>query len=306
MKRKVSVFVTLIAVMAAIPAAVNFEIFSDFVTFSKNEAVNTSVIKTSSDSDFTLPQNIKFTDVSSGKEITRSAKSIIYSLVGAAVEESFSEDEVKSLAIAYHTQLCCDSEHIQIDTKDKSLFLSEGELKTKFGDRYTSFCSYCDNVYNNLIISDNSPANLNISFSNGECSENNTICLKANPYNSLSEDYITELSFDKDYFYSMLKSINADIDTSTPARQAVGDIAYNDKGEVESVIICGSKFTGDDLAKAFNLPYKRFSLLYALDEFQFTVMKCDISNNLTPVAAQKMAEQGNTYSEILNYYYSDL
>lgn len=306
MKRKAIIFTILITVMAVIPVAVNFSVFSDFFNFSVSEAVNTSVIQNIAESEFTMQDSLTFTDLSSGNEFTRSAKSIIYSLVGASVDENFSEDEVKSLAIAYHTQLCFDGENIAVDTKDKSFFLSENELKTKFGDRYTSFCSYCDNVYKNLIICEKLPANLNISYSDGECTDNENISPKANPYNSLSEDYITELSFDKDTFCSTLKSINANTDTSTAPQQAIGDINYNDNGDVENIVIFGADFSGSDITKAFNLPYKRFTLIYALDEFQFTVMKCDVSNALTPEAAKKMAEQGNTYSEILNYYYSDL
>ena len=155
MKKYIPVLTLLIIAMADIPAVVNKDIFSQY-TSQKAQPASANVVFGSSD--YAVPDDIVFTDLSSGDTVTRSAKSVIYSLVGAAADNDFTADEIKALSIAYHTQLCIESSDgtAAIDTKNGSIFLSESELRNKFGSSYTTLCSYCDNVYDVLLISDGS------------------------------------------------------------------------------------------------------------------------------------------------------
>lgn len=309
MKKQIAFLGCLIAFMAFIPVAVNSECLTELFDFNIKQAVTaSSVIINTQNGDYTPPESIIFIDKSSDKEYERSTKSLIYSLVGAVVDENFCENEVKSLAIAYHTQLCNESENqtLYIDTTDKSIFLQENELKNKFGNSYTTLCSYCDNVYSSVIMKDNVPANLNIPLLCDNEDNNTTISPKANPYASLTHDYTTTLTFSEDEFCEKIKAINANMDTNVAPQQMVGNITYSSSGETESVIIGGLGIGGGDIVKAFSLPYGRFSLLYSLGEYQFTVLQNDVTERLTPTMAHLMAEQGNTFDEILNYCYSDL
>lgn len=153
MKKYIPVLTLIVIAMAAIPAAVNKNIFEGYLNRT-DLPVSANVV--SGSSDYTPPDEISFTDLSSGETVTRSAKSVMYSLVGAAADKDFTADEIKALSIAYHTQLCIESDNgtAAIDTKDSSIFLSESELKNKFGSSYTTLCSYCDNVYDTLLILD--------------------------------------------------------------------------------------------------------------------------------------------------------
>lgn len=309
MKKHLTVLTALITIMAIIPVAVNITCIESFFNLDSGQAVNvSSVISDTQNSEYTLPENITFTDKSSEKEVTRSTKSVIYSLVGAAVDENFNENEIKALAIAYHTQLCRENENetLCIDTSDSSFFLKENELKNKFGKDLTTLYSYCDNVYSSLIMQNSTPANLNILSLSSDDSTNDSISPKANPFCSLTSDYLTVISFDEDEFCEKIKTINNNIDTSISPQQFIGNINYAANGEVESIFIGGVKIKGSDIASTFALPYKRFTLLYSLGEYQFTVMQCDVSESITPSIAHLMSEQGNTFDEILNYCYSDL
>ncbi len=189
MKKYLPVLFLIITAMAFIPVLANHDIFSAY-TLSAATPVSAAI---SSDS-YPIPDTLTFTDLSDGKTVSRSAKSVLYSLVGAACDNDFTADQVKSLCIAFHTQLCIENENgtLAINTKDKSVYLSESELKNKFSSDYTALCSYCDNVYTALLTSADgslSPANT-LSF----CSKpNNTKTLVADPYDTLySPDFAGE------------------------------------------------------------------------------------------------------------------
>ncbi len=141
-------------IMGAIPTLANRSIFP-FGTKVSSLPVS-AAIQTDS---IGMPDVLTFTDTSDGKSVTRSAKSVLYSLVGAVCEKDFTPDEVKALCIAYHTQLCIENDRgtLSIDTKDKNVFLTDSELKNKLSSSYTALCSYCDNVYSTLLLSDGKP-----------------------------------------------------------------------------------------------------------------------------------------------------
>lgn len=227
MRKYITALMILILIMALIPIAANDSVFSDIFSKNGEQAVSRSIISSTKNSGYPLSENITFLDLSTEKNVSRSAKAVVYALVGAAVGEEFSENEIKALTIAYHTQLRfeSDSDRLAIDTKDSQIFLSENSLKEKFGKNYTTFCSYCDNVFGSLILKDGKPMNLNILFLSNTPESNPEISLTAAPYNLLSKNYSTD-------------------------------------------------------------------------------MQCDSSDHLTASIAHLMSEQGNTYHEILNYYYS--
>lgn len=306
MKKYLTALISLILIMAFIPIAADKNFFKNILTGSSTETITNSIITASKDSNYNIPENVAFIDTSSNKEISRSAKSVLYSLVGAAVNEDFTENEVKALSVAFHTQLCRenDSHNLSIDTQNPDIFLNENSLKEKFGKNYTTLCSYCDNVYNSLILISDKPADLNIEYLKNETNTSTSAIYKASPYSSVSSDYSITLSVSKDEFFGKLKEINPDLNTSIAPQNAVGKITYLNSGEVDTVNICGENFSGEDIVNAFSLPYSRFTLIYSLNEFRFNSLKCDVSNHITADTAKFMSLQGNTYDEILNYCYS--
>ena len=305
MKKYFTALLSLILIMALIPIAVDGNFFENIFTVKNIQSENNSIIVTCENSSYDIPENLTFTDTATCKATSRSAKSIIYSLVGAAVNADFAENEVKSLAIAFHTQLCCenDSHTLSIDTQNPNIFLNNNNLKQKFGKNYTTLCSYCDNVYSALILNSNRPADLNINYLKKEVNANNTAVYKAAPYSSLSSDYSITVSVGKDDFFNALKKLNPGISTDVTPQKAVGEITYLKSGEIDTINICGEDFSGYDISSAFSLPYRRFTLIYSLNEFKFTSIRSDVSNCLTPDTAKFMSQQGNTYTEILNYCY---
>lgn len=304
MKKKLIILLCLALFMAVIPVASNIDYFTFKFNTAANEYVDASVISDLSYVEYTLPENVTFINISDGKEITRSVKSVLRSLIGAAVDSDFEEHEVKALTVAYHTQICFNSEKncLAIDTGNSLAYLNENNLKEKFGNNLTTLYSHIDNVYTRLIMSDGKPVNLNISALFDNYTENPDIMQTANPYNSLNSDYITLVEFSgKDFSQKILK-LNNEADISNPS-QSIGKISYNSNGDVNSIVIGAIELDGKEIAQEFNLPSKRYTLVYTSDKFIFTVMQHDTSNSLTPAAARFMAQQSNTYDEIINYYY---
>lgn len=304
MKKKLIVLLCLALFMAAIPVASNIYYFTFKCNTAANEYVDASVISDLSSVEYTPPENVTFINISDGKEITRSVKSVLRSLIGAAVDSDFEEHEVKALTVAYHTQICFNNEKncLAIDTDNDLDYLTENKLKEKFGNNLTTLYSHIDNVYTRLIMSNGKPVNLNISALFDNYTENSEIIQTANPYNSLRGDYITLIEFSGDDFSQKALKLNNTADVSIPS-QAIGKISYNSNGDVDNIIIGGVELDGKEIAQEFNLPSRRYTLVNSSDEFIFTVMQHDTTNSLTPTAAHFMAQQSNTYDEIINYYY---
>lgn len=304
MRKRATILLSLIIIMAVIPIAANLDHFSFGIHSQQNENASVSVLSDISNQSYSPPENINFINKSDGKEISRSVKSLLRSLIGAVVDSDFLEHEVKSLTVAYHTQICFNNENknLCIDTSNNNIYLSEQDLKSKFDAEFTTFCSYIDNVYNCLVITDGKPTNLNIStfFSNNV--ENTNIPFTANPYNSLNSNYITLISYDTEEFTDKIHSLKTEADISEP-KNTVGEIKYDKNGDVKILTIGGIELRGDAVADFFSLPTKRYTLVYSKDKFTFTVMQHDSLNTLIPETARKMSEQSNTYQEIINYYF---
>lgn len=307
MKRKMAVMAALITVMAVIPLAANISLLKGMLARQTSQT-SAPIISQATSTDYSPPENFTFTDTSTGKTVKRSAKSVLYSLVGAAVGEDFLAEEVKALTVAYHTQLCFyeNKGTLAIDTSDNDIYLSDENLKKKFGGSFTTLFSHADNVYDRLVMFDGEPKNLNLAQFSTNPIENVEISAAANPYNALTGDYLTEVRVSSDDFVKKIASLNSEADTEAAPRQLIGGAELNSDGSVKMIEIGGAAIDGAELAREFELPSENFTLLYSLDEFLFIVTKSDTADTLTQSAAHFMAEQGNTYDEIITLYCSSL
>ena len=188
MKKYAAAVLLLMLIMAAIPIAVNINSIIAMLQSTSQKTPSSSIIVTDKNSRYTIPSNLTFTDVPTNRQNTRSAKALIYSLVGAAAQEDFAENEVKSIAIAYHTQLCRENDRnsLAIDTSDSSIFLNEKALQNKFEKSYTTLRSYCDSVYNELILISDEPADLRLTQFGDITKDTANSQYNANPYAALS------------------------------------------------------------------------------------------------------------------------
>ncbi len=177
MKNTSKAILSLILIMALAPASITL----------KKAPADISPTEIQKNSKSISPETLTFLDSGSGRQITRSTKSLVYSLTGAAIDDNFTPDEVKALSIAFHTQLCHDNSvhSLTIDTADSTVFLSHEALSSKFGNNYTTMRSFCDNVYDTLILQSDKPAQLNLRFTSSPRETTDSPFSAANPFSSL-------------------------------------------------------------------------------------------------------------------------
>lgn len=81
--------------------------------------------------------------------------------------------------------------------------------------------------------------------------------------------------------------------------------ARSQSGTVLTYKVCGTEVTGKDMRTAFGLRSPNFDLVFADNQFVFTVRGYGHGVGMSQYGANYMALQGSTYLEILSWYYPD-
>lgn len=84
----------------------------------------------------------------------------------------------------------------------------------------------------------------------------------------------------------------------------VSQVTYTDGGGVDTITIGGKVFSGTELREAFSLRSTRFHMEVAADAVTFSVQGFGHRVGLSQNGARVMAENGSTYDEILQWYYT--
>ena len=120
----------------------------------------------------------------------------------------------------------------------------------------------------------------------------------------LSKDFISVKEFTKDEFNRILKSsISSYLPSQSPK---VSVLSRTQGGRVEKVKINNEIFKGTDIRSLFSLKSADFSVEEKGDKIVFTTKGNGHGVGMSQYGAKTLAEEGKTYEEILNYYYSDI
>ena len=205
-------------------------------------------------------------------------------------------------------------------TNDSSLdqgYIDAEGRKAKWGEKQTEYEKKLKDVItavkDMLIVYDNQPifaAYHAISPGNTESAENvwgsayPYLKSKSSAYDLLCPQFLSEVKVTTDDFKNKLISLGA-----TPGDDAAKYIGKNQKttaGTVKKITLCGKDFTGAQLRTAFNLRSAAFDLTFSNNTFIFTVNGYGHAVGMSQFGANYMAEQGSTYTEILNAYYEGI
>ena len=118
--------------------------------------------------------------------------------------------------------------------------------------------------------------------------------LTANGYSSSAEFTITE-------FKERLKE---SVSFSKSEGEWIEAVNKSENGYVKSVSICGKSLSGVEIRELFALRSANFDLEYKNEKFVFSVRGYGHGVGMSQAGANFMAAQGNTYKEILLWYYS--
>lgn len=84
----------------------------------------------------------------------------------------------------------------------------------------------------------------------------------------------------------------------------VGETVRSEGGGVETMVLCGERFTGPQLRSIFSLPSTLFELTVGNGEVVFDVRGYGHRVGMSQYGADAMARQGKSWQEILRHYYT--
>lgn len=242
-------------------------------------------------------------------------------VVAAEIGADYENEAIKAQAVAAHTMLLYrESENSgkDYDITDSSetdqSYFDKDERKKTFGDKFdadeSKLREQINSVINKTVTYDGKPilaAYFDLSGGKTESAKNvwGTDYKYLQPVESVSDmlspKYISTVTFSKDEFTSIASSLK--VTAKGDASKWVSLINCSQSGTVLEITLCGKKFSGKDIRKAFQLRSANFDLDYKNDSFIFTVRGSGHGVGMSQNGANYMAKQGSKYDEILKWYY---
>lgn len=125
----------------------------------------------------------------------------------------------------------------------------------------------------------------------------------ASPGDRFAGGYQTTAVFSQDEMKTKILAAVPDADLSGDAAGWIGSIERTSAGSVKTILLGGKSVTGNDARTAFGLRSANFTAAYADGKFTFTVLGYGHDVGMSQTGAQYMAKQGDTYQQILSWYY---
>lgn len=250
----------------------------------------------------------------------------ILGVVSAEMSADSSKEALKAQSIAaytfaYRKYLQSKSSSLDYDvTDDPSLdqgYLDSEGRKKKWGDKTSEnekkILEAINEIKNMLIVYKGEPilaAYHAISPGNTESAKNvwgtdyPYLQSRSSAYDLLSPNYLSEVRSNTADFTKKMTSLGA-----TPTGQAEKYIGKSNKtsaGIVDTITLCGKSFKGSQIRQAFNLRSSAFDISFKDNTFIFSVTGYGHGVGMSQFGANYMAQQGNTFEEIINAYYKDV
>lgn len=118
-----------------------------------------------------------------------------------------------------------------------------------------------------------------------------------------ADGFKSRVFFPKDAFFTVIRGLRPDLKLPEKLGGGVTGIKLTIGGAVESMTMLGEKFTGKEVAEAFGLRSRTFSLEFQDNQAIFDVKGNGHGVGMSQAGAEIMAEEGKTYQEILLHYY---
>ncbi len=255
-----------------------------------------------------------------GKVVELSREDYIFGCVAAEMPISYEKEALKAQAVAAYTFACYKKMNSNKDyditddyTIDQS-YLDYDELKEKWGSGYEQNKNKLDEVIketdeklleygNKPILAVYHAVSSGKTYSAKEVWGSEIEYLKSvdSSYDKLSPKYISTVSVKQEDFAEKIKK---ETDLDYKETKSVKKINKTKNGRVESVEVGQVNIESSTLQKLFSLRSCTFDLEYKDNTYLFTVFGYGHGVGLSQNGAESMAENGSSYEEILNHYYS--
>ncbi len=255
---------------------------------------------------------------------------LIYTLA-AEMLPSFEMEALKAQAVASYTyftyernqELSAPTPELHgADFADTPVSFPEGYTESywreKWGDEtfdacYPRLAEAVDAVFGKLILYDGQPIFAAYhAMSSGETEQAEVVWASTFPYlqsvqspgDCLSPGYESQVVFTAAELADKLNGVEGIALAGDGADWLAGDISKSAAGTVLSITIGGVSLTGRELRTLLGLRSACFDIQYADGNFTFTVQGYGHGVGMSQYGAEYLAQQGYSYEEILQYYYT--
>ncbi len=120
----------------------------------------------------------------------------------------------------------------------------------------------------------------------------------------LSPTYASTVSFSKDEFLKIAEKLGVEAKNLEDLANVIKNTKTSQSGTVLTSEICGEKFTGEQIRKAFSLRSPTFTIKTTKNAVTFSVSGYGHGIGMSQYGANYYAEKGWDYKKILKHYYS--
>lgn len=259
-----------------------------------------------------------------GETVSISVRDYLMGVVAAEMPAAFESEALKAQAVAARSYLQRaltqpsrhDSAHICSDSACCQAYKSSDELKSIWGDKYEKYMAKIEKAVDatdgKYLSYEGEPVMAAFHSSSSGTTENSGALWKELPYLTSVDtpetekdvpNFISTLSEKDIDFRDTVLYAKPDADMTGSAEDWVGKTVRDKAGRVESMVIGGEKFSGDELRKLFSLRSTDFTLEHSDGTFTFTVKGYGHGIGMSQYGANVMAKNGADYREILAHYY---
>ena len=262
-------------------------------------------------------------DKSAGVIYTFTERDFLIYTVAAEMPASYPSEALKAQAVASYTyftyQRSRDLEGMQgADFDDAPSFpeaYSSEALKALWGDKYDIYlkkiADAVDAVEGQLVQYEGKPIFAAYhSCNSGRTASSETVWGSQFPYlqsvvsngDTLSPSLTSTVTVSDSQFAAAFPKLSLSGDASA----WIGNTKTADGGVVTAITVGGTTLTGRDVRSALGLRSACFTVTHGKDGFTFTVKGYGHAVGMSQQGAKAMADQGFTYKEILQHYYTDV
>lgn len=269
-------------------------------------------------------------DTESDSVVRVSAKDYVIGAVAAEMPAEFETEALKAQSVAAFTyairqkKISSENKNSELHGADFSddpekyqAFYSNDELKDIWGNKYEEYynkiCSAVDDVLGVCIYYEDEPVIAAFhSISSGKTENAKDVWGTDVPYlisvDSTSDTevsgYQTEVKISADETFKILSEL-CEKNIDSDKKSLFSNIERSSTDYVLSAEFTGKIISGEDLRTAFDLRSSNFSVSYneENDEYIFTVKGYGHGVGMSQYGAEKMAESGCSWQDILSHYY---
>ncbi|MBQ7284564.1 MAG: SpoIID/LytB domain-containing protein [Oscillospiraceae bacterium] len=253
---------------------------------------------------------------------------VISFLVGCAACEMpayYEEEAIKAQMVACHSYyLYCvengvphEDLNLSFDERYMQKYASKQRLQEywgmSFNEYYEKFLRCANEVADYVLTYDKKAALTTyyaVSCGKTQTSENEwgygldyLLCVES-PDDVLSDDYLKVNVFSADNMRDRLMTTFTGFELSSEnPEEWFGEILYNESGYVTSVEVADVKITGQQLRRCLELPSACFMIFFEDGEFSVATKGYGHGVGLSQFGANKMAENGTDWKNILKHYF---